>query len=80
MPATIIRSGANVYNFVKCPFCAGHETVSPEAAAFIEKAIAYELDEAGSSTPTPLLVELSNIRNAILNMAERAIDVDPLLE
>lgn len=60
-------------DFITCPFCAGHETVSPEAAdviaALIEKytrgSVVFELE-----------TELLNIRNAILNTAQRAQPVE----
>jgi hypothetical protein len=33
--------GANtMFNFIGCPFCAGHETVSPLAASIIRESIA----------------------------------------
>lgn len=63
-------------SFVKCPFCAGHYAVSSEAAAAIENMIAGYLDFYDDHSP--LATEMHNIRNAILNTAER-IDVDPLL-
>lgn len=55
-------------NFVKCPCCAGHETISAEAAAELAMMIFNRLDGFGES---PVVTELNNIRNAILNMAER---------
>lgn len=63
-------------SFIKCPFCSGHEAVSPEAAdviaALIEKytrgSVVFELE-----------TELLNIRNHILNAQERTAEVDPLL-
>jgi hypothetical protein len=67
-----------VFSFVKCPFCSGHEAVSPEAAALIEQAIDYELHERGSELSPALIAELENIRNVILNTQERET-VDPLL-
>lgn len=57
-----------MYNFVKCPFCAGHEFVSPDAADAIARMIVMGLK---GSIESPLQTELFNIRNAILNMAER---------
>jgi hypothetical protein len=57
-----------VTEFVKCCFCAGHEAISAEAAAHIADELAYleyRLSEG------PLLTELMNIRNAILNTQER---------
>src|SRR5882762_2361820 len=58
-------------SFITCPVCAGGESVSPKAAKAIADMIDTWLSDIGSSTPTPLDVELSNIRNAILNMRER---------
>lgn len=63
-------------DFVTCPFCAGHEKVSDEASAFILQAIAYEMGERGSELSPDLITELLNIRNAILNTAERAAPVE----
>ena len=77
-PQTFQYCGLNVFSFVKCPFCSGHEAVSPEAAALIEQAIDYELDERGTSLSPALIAELQNIRNVILNTQERET-VDPLL-
>jgi len=77
-PQTFQYCGLNVFSFVKCPFCSGHEAVSPEAAALIEQAIDYELHERGSELSPALIAELENIRNVILNTQERET-VDPLL-
>jgi hypothetical protein len=77
-PQTFPYCGLNVFSFVKCPFCSGHEAVSPEAAALIEQAIDYELHERGSELSPALIAELENIRNVILNTQERET-VDPLL-
>ena len=77
-PQTFQYCGLNVLSFVKCPFCSGHEAVSPEAAALIEQAIRYELHERGSELSPALIAELENIRNVILNTQERET-VDPLL-
>jgi hypothetical protein len=65
-------------DFITCPFCSGHEAVSPEAAAVIAKLIEQELP--GWLDEGPLLSELENIRNMILNTEERATEIDPLLE
>jgi hypothetical protein len=54
--------------FVKCPFCAGHELVTPEAADAIAELIGEPRDHCAL---TPTGVELQNIRNAILNTRER---------
>ena len=62
-----IRSDASVHNFVQCPFCAGHESVSPEALADIAKAIQFYIDKRGSWVDT----ELYNVMNDILNRKER---------
>ena len=66
-------------NFVQCPFCAGHESVSPEAAHLIKESIALHLHRWGSTLPQSLVTELENICNAILNQAEREPAIDPLL-
>lgn len=55
-------------NFVKCPCCAGHETISAEAAAELAMMIFNRLDGFGEG---PVVTELNNIRNTILNMQER---------
>ncbi len=52
--------------FVKCPFCAGHELVTPGAADVIAELIEHDFQ----SDPA-LRCELENIRNAILNTRER---------
>lgn len=63
-------------NFITCPFCAGGESVSPEAT----DALAWMIEEhLRGKADSPLDVELSNIRNAILNVQERAAAIDPLL-
>ena len=54
--------------FVKCPFCAGAELVTPEALEII----ANQIDECVNLLDeTPVKTELHNIRNAILNTQER---------
>lgn len=58
-------------DFVTCPFCAGHEKVSDGAAAEIADWLAVWEYKADS----PLKTELLNIRNAILNTAERKAPV-----
>ncbi len=65
-----------MYNFVKCPFCAGCEAVSPEAAQEIAQLIIGWVDELDEG---PVRTELENISNAILNRQERTTDIDPLL-
>jgi hypothetical protein len=66
-------------NFIKCPFCAGHEAVSPETAHAIESMIEAFLYVDEHPRPEALETELWNIRNAILNHQERDAEVDPLL-
>lgn len=61
-------------DFVTCPFCAGHEKVSPKAAAVIASQILRWCEE--QSRDSELMGELINIRNAILNTAERAAPVE----
>lgn len=63
-------------NFITCPFCSGHEAVSPEAATAIAGMIEEEL--RGKCT-SALDTELFNIRNMIVNMQEREADIDPLM-
>ncbi len=63
-------------SFVKCPCCAGHEAISPEAAQEIAQLIIGWVDELDEG---PVRTELENISNAILNRQERAADIDPLL-
>jgi hypothetical protein len=58
-------------NFIKCPFCAGHEVVSPEAAETIADMIQVWIDNDGDPTGEDPTGELMNIRNAILNGQER---------
>jgi hypothetical protein len=58
-----------VAEFIKCPFCSGHEAVSPEAAERIAGMIYNSMD--GWPEDSPLATELWNIRNAILNTQER---------
>ena len=72
-----------MYNFIKCPFCAGHDAISPEAAAELEVMI-DALIAAGIPCVT-LETELYNIRNAIHNTRARKAapelePIDPLLE
>lgn len=57
-----------VTDFVTCPFCAGHEKVSAEAADRIAGMIYDSM--SGWPEDDPLKVELDNIRNAILNAHE----------
>lgn len=63
--------------FVKCPCCSGHESISAEAAAALATIIEHRLNGSGES---PVTTELWNIRNMILNTQERAVAIDPLLE
>jgi hypothetical protein len=70
--------------FIKCPFCSGHEAVTPEAANLIREAIALHLHRWHSTLSNELVGELENICNVIDNTAERepqpqqAEDVAPL--
>jgi hypothetical protein len=64
--------------FIKCPFCAGHEAISPEAADAIGEMIFGWLSIT-QHPESPIKTELMNIRNSILNHQERAAEVDPLL-
>lgn len=71
-------------NFINCPICAGHEKISAEAAYAIAQAIASWVIVAEGRPhlfPNAPLTELANIRNAILNGAERRSikPIDPLL-
>jgi hypothetical protein len=78
----------NVFSFVKCPFCSGHEAVSPEAATLIADLINSEINDLRrgdeppdipkADIPKAVKAELENIRNVILNTQERET-VDPLL-
>lgn len=71
-----------MFEFIKCPCCAGHESISSEAAAelefLIDGAIARGIEN------TALETELYNIRNAIYNARTRKAateePTDPLLE
>ena len=82
-PQTFQYCGLNVFSFVKCPFCSGHEAVSPEAAALIADLINSEINylrrgDEPPDIPKAVKAELENIRNVILNTQERET-VDPLL-
>lgn len=66
-----------MYNFIKCPFCSGHELVSPETTREIADMIATWVHGMPESH---VLTELENIRNVILNQGERAEAIDPLLQ
>jgi hypothetical protein len=62
-------------DYQRCPFCAGHEQVSAEAASLLGDGISdWVYMEEG-----PLKTELANIHNRILNDAQRAVEIDPLL-
>lgn len=71
--------------FIKCPICSGHENISPEAADALAKAIESWVIAAESRPhmlPDAPIAELENIRNVILNRAERrpkSRAIDPLL-
>ena len=58
-----------MFNFIKCPFCSGHEAVSPVAAEHIGQLIASSL--FGMAPHDPRKAELENIRNTILSYQER---------
>lgn len=65
--------------FIQCPFCAGHEKISPQTVEIIESLISHYLEYRPSDHPDaskPTEIELHNIRNDILNRQER---IDPLL-
>lgn len=57
-------------SFINCPFCSGHEAVSPEAATAIAELIEKALYKSDSPL-TPLGGELQNILNVIRNTEER---------
>lgn len=57
-------------DFINCPFCCGHEAVSREAANAIAQMITGYLS-VSDPQQTQLECELENIRNVILNHAER---------
>lgn len=67
-------------NFIQCPFCAGLEKVSPEAADALANLIAQR---SNGGMKNFVQIELDNIRNHILNVAERRPKnrkpIDPLL-
>jgi hypothetical protein len=71
-----------VFEFVKCPCCAGHDVISDEAAAELEVLIDGAI--ARGIENTALETELYNIRNAIYNARTRKAaaeePIDPLLE
>lgn len=56
-------------NFINCPLCSGGEKISPEAADRLAGMIYNSMQ--GWSTDDPLYIELWNIRNTILNRAQR---------
>jgi hypothetical protein len=65
-------------NFIKCPFCSGHEAISPEAARLIADGIGIVNDD---ELPVFVQIELDNIRNTILNYEQREQPAtDPLLD
>jgi hypothetical protein len=73
-----------MFEFVTCPICSGHEKLSAEAAHELERMLQVWLDKFdGFGTKEPALVaEMTNIRNVILNRAERRPKksaIDPLL-
>jgi hypothetical protein len=71
--------------FIDCPICSGAEKISPEAADELAKAIQGRLDAFEARPhmfPDAPIAELENIRNVILNRAERwpkSRAIDPLL-
>lgn len=60
-------------DFINCPFCSGHESVSREAAEEIAAMIDTHLY---GFKECQLKTELMNIRNVILNHAERAVPAE----
>lgn len=66
-------------DYQRCPFCAGHEVVSPQVVEVIGEMIGTCL-ATNPDWPKEAICELENIRNAILNHQERAADIDPLLQ
>jgi hypothetical protein len=56
-------------NFITCPFCSGHEVVSPEAASEIAAMIGNHIRDFKEGDS--LKIELENIRNTILNYEQR---------
>ena len=67
----VLSSIEAMLNFTRCPFCAGHESISPETAEAIARLIEHSQWMTGSRE-SPFLTELENIRNAILNQQQRA--------
>jgi hypothetical protein len=66
--------------FITCPICSGHEKLSAEAADRLATAIYNSIH--GWTGNEPWVAELENIRNVILNRAERRLGkhaIDPLL-
>lgn len=61
---------------VQCPLCAHSETISAEAADALADAIRLFMHDKMAPA---VVTELENIRNHILNQAERATPIDPLL-
>jgi hypothetical protein len=71
LPQQIRQEEKAMISFINCPFCSGHESVSPEAARLIREAIALHLHRWRSTLSDMLVTELENICNVIDNTAER---------
>lgn len=73
-----------MFDFTQCPLCSKSEKLSVEAADAIYDALEgfMHSNEFGYAS-TSLVTELTNIRNVILNIAERRSTkertIDPLL-
>ena len=63
-------------SFITCPFCSGHEAVSPEAVNMLANWIEEWLDRERAH---PANNELHNILNVIRNTQEREAEIDPLM-
>jgi hypothetical protein len=66
-----------VFNFIKCPFCSGHESLLEEAAGIIGQMIAQRLEADIQSDSEAAQTALWNIRNVIENTAERREEYVP---
>lgn len=63
-------------DFIRCPFCSGHEVISTETADLLIEWIDSNEDWR---RPKQVQAELENIRNSILNHREREQEQEPLL-
>jgi hypothetical protein len=61
-------TGPYFETYIKCVCCAGHESISTEAATALATIIKHRLTGCGES---PVTTELWNIYNAIVNTQER---------